>query len=132
MKAFVEMEYRGYEENPYEMVVGGSIRKGISKVLVFLDENMQIIKVSIPKDSTLDISGLKEKESYSVELDVKMTPIVKGTNVSQKQFQTYFQIINIMPFKLNNTSGGAAASSAPVVPVASHDNSKKNKEKEVF
>lgn len=133
MRVFAEMEYRGYEENPYEMVVGGTIRKGTSRVLIFLDDTMQIIKVSIPKDSTLDISGLKVKENYSVELDIKMSPMVNGKNVSQKQFQAYFQILNIMPFALNNTSGGAAVPSAPSA--QQHDNNnKKNKDsgKEVF
>ncbi len=121
MKSFTELEFRGYEEKPYQIADGGRIISGVSKSLTFLDEDMQTIKVAVPKDCTVDFSKLKEKENYSVELKHKMTPVVTGNGriVSQKQFTVYYEILNIMPFNLNNSVGAASPADTPVTAPAS-------------
>ena len=104
MKIIVTMEFRGYEESPYEMVSGQRVIKGVSRSLTFLDDNMQIIKVGIPKDSTFNVQTVELKHEYTLELDMKMQPVVNPTNkaVSQKQFQVYFQILDVVPFAPGN------------------------------
>ena len=114
-----ELEYRGYEEKPYEMPADGRIIKGISRALLFLDADMTVIKVGVPKDSKLEFDKLKKGETYEVTLDAKLQPVVstynRNTSVSNKQFTVYFTVADI-PW-LNNavpaTTSTASGSSAP-------------------
>lgn len=106
-----ELEYRGYEESPYSLASEGRIINGISKSLTFLDADMTVIKVSVPKDCKLDFNNLRKGEVYELELDAKMQPVIstynRNSTVSKKQFTVYFSIVNI-PWltskSVNNTS----------------------------
>ena len=100
----VELEYRGYEESPYTMQVDGRFVSGFSKSLMFLDNDMTVIKVSVPKDCKLEFDKMKKGEVYELELDAKMQPVVSTYNrnntVSKKQFTVYFSIVNV-PWLVN-------------------------------
>ena len=120
MFARVELEYRGYEEKPYEMPVEGRIIKGMSKSLMFLDADMTVIRVGIVKDCELKFDMLKKGEVYEVYLDVKMQPVVstynRNTSVSQKQFTVYFTVVDI-PWLSSSSAVPAATSVSSGTPV---------------
>lgn len=123
-----ELEYRGYEEKPYEMPADGRIIKGISRALLFLDADMTVIKVGVPKDSKLEFDKLKKGETYEVTLDAKLQPVVstynRNTSVSNKQFTVYFSVVDI-PWISNSaapaTAPASSGSSAPEKKGGKHD-----------
>ena len=102
MKIVTNLEYRKFEENAYDFVdASGKRQSGVSKAYIFMTEDDEVLKVGLPKDTVINVDMVKGK-SYDVHLDVKLKPVVdKNSNVSQKQFYSYFQLLDVVvnPFE---------------------------------
>ena len=101
MKIRANMEFRRFEESQYDFVDSAGKRvQGEKKVYVFLNEEDQIVKVKLPKDSNMKFELHKGDEVEAV-LDCKMKAFVdkESGKVNEAAFQVYFELLDIIPFK---------------------------------
>ena len=101
MKIRANMEFRRFEERQYDFVDSNGKRvQGEKKVYVFLNEEDQIVKVKLPKDSNMKFELHKGDEVEAV-LDCKMKAFVdkESGKVNEAAFQVYFELLDIIPFK---------------------------------
>ena len=98
MKIRSILEFRKFEENAYDFVDErtGKRQSGVSKSYIFMTEDDEVLKVGLAKDVTINVE-MKKGQSYDVVLDVKLKPVVdKNSNVSQKQFYSFFQLLEVV------------------------------------
>ena len=108
MLQYMNLEFRKCEESFYDFVdANGRRQSGLSRSILFMNDEDIIIKVGIPKDVELNVD-MKKGHTYGLVLDAKMKPVVDKTtgNVSQKQFTVYYQFVEVAvnPFEVKSSS----------------------------